>query len=95
MTGLDAIIKDDRVEGLTVEGANDEGLCEDCLSGKQSRRPFDGEHEPETEAGQRTYMDLWGPSQVTGVGGKNWLLHLIDGYIAGPHVDFLPRKSAD
>jgi hypothetical protein len=30
-----------------------------------------------------------------GVGGKNWLLHLIDGYIAGAHIDFLLRKSAD
>jgi hypothetical protein len=65
-TGLDAIIRDDRLEGLTVEGAHDEGLCEDCLSGKQSRRPFDGEHEPETKAGQQTYIDLWGPAQVTG-----------------------------
>jgi hypothetical protein len=95
MMGLDAIVRDDRVDGLTVVGAESEGLCEDCLSGKQSRRPFDGEHEPEKEAGECTYMDLWGPAQVTGVGGKNWLMHLVDGHIAGPHVDTLPCKSAD
>jgi hypothetical protein len=50
-TGLDAIIRDNCVKGLTMNGTDDEGLCEDCLSGKQLRRPFDGEHEPETEVG--------------------------------------------
>jgi hypothetical protein len=95
MTGLDLIVKGDHVNGLTITGTEDDGLCEDCLSGKQSRRPFDGEHEPEKEAGECTYMDLWGPAQTTGVGGKNWLMHLLDGHVAGPRVDFLAQKSAD
>jgi transposase InsO family protein len=95
MTGLDALMAEDRVQGLVVAGSDAEGFCEDCLSGKQTRRPFDGVHEAEEEAGEREYMDLWGPSEVTGVGGKNWLYHMLDGHIAGPRVEFLARKSAD
>jgi hypothetical protein len=57
-TGLDAIISGDRVEGMSVATGDDSGMCEDCLSGKQARRPFDGIHEPETEAGEREYLDI-------------------------------------
>jgi hypothetical protein len=33
--------------------------------------------------------------QVTGVGGKNWLMHLVDGHVAGPQIEALAHKSAD
>ncbi|KAF7358895.1 Retrovirus-related pol polyprotein [Mycena sanguinolenta] len=74
MSGLDAVIRDERVEGLNLAESVDAGLCEDCLAGKQTRRPFDGE---------------------TGVGGKRWVFHIMDGHIAGPKVQFLAHKSAD
>ncbi|KAF7346029.1 Retrovirus-related pol polyprotein [Mycena sanguinolenta] len=92
---LDAVIRDERVEGLNLAESVDAGLCEDCLAGKQTRRPFDGVHEPEKEAGERQYLDMFGPTQETGVGGKRWVFHIMDGHIAGPKVQFLAHKSAD
>jgi hypothetical protein len=91
----DRIVVEEWVEGLAVYDIDDEGFCEDCLSGKQTRWPFDGIYEPEKEAGENGYMDLWGPAQVTGTGNKNWLFHLLDGHVMGAHVDFLMHKSAD
>ncbi|KAJ6506921.1 hypothetical protein C8R45DRAFT_768572, partial [Mycena sanguinolenta] len=78
MSGLDTVIKDERVKGLNIVDSVDAGLCEDCLAGKQTRRPFNGVHEPEKEPGERQYLDMWGPSEMTSVGGKRWLFHIMD-----------------
>jgi hypothetical protein len=94
-TGLDVIILGDHVEGMSVTAGDDSGMCEDCLSGKQAHRPFNGVHEPETEAGEREYLDMWGPAQLTRVGGVQYIFHIMDGYIGGPKVEFLQHKSAD
>ncbi|KAJ7170662.1 hypothetical protein C8R43DRAFT_875590, partial [Mycena crocata] len=79
-SGLDALISGKHVNGLHVREGGVDGLCEDCLFGKQARRPFDGVHEVEKEVGERVYMDLWGPAQVTSVGGKRWFYHIVDGH---------------
>lgn len=71
-TGLAALISGKHVNGLHVREGGMDGLCEDCVFGKQTRRPFDGGHKVEEEVGERSYMDLWGPAQVTSVGGKRW-----------------------
>ncbi|KAJ6487501.1 hypothetical protein C8R47DRAFT_951306, partial [Mycena vitilis] len=73
-SGLDALVSGKHVNGLHVREGGMDGLCEDCISGKHARRPFDGVHEPEKEVGECTYMDLWGPAQVIGVGGVRYLM---------------------
>ncbi|KAJ7619741.1 hypothetical protein FB45DRAFT_695935, partial [Roridomyces roridus] len=72
MTGVKSLMRGNAVEGMDVIGDTSEALCEDCLSGKQTCRPFDGLHEREKQPGERVYMDLWGPPQITGVGGKRY-----------------------
>ncbi|KAJ7062031.1 hypothetical protein C8F01DRAFT_968445, partial [Mycena amicta] len=68
-SGMEELISGGHVNGLgTLEKAAS-GLCEDCLAGKQTRRPFDGVHEAEMEIGERVYIDLWGPAQIEGLGG--------------------------
>jgi hypothetical protein len=83
------------VNGLHVREGNMDGLCEDCIFGKQTRHPFDGVHEVEKVVGERVYMDLWGPAQVMSVGGKCWLFHIVDGHSAGVWAYYLAHKSAD
>jgi hypothetical protein len=52
-------------------------------------------YEREKEPGEQQYLDMWGPAQLTGIGGKRWLFHILDGHTAGPWVEFLAHKSAD
>jgi hypothetical protein len=53
------LIPGEHVNGrLDVLGGDVDGLCEDCLAGKQTRRLFDGVHEREAELGERVYTDL-------------------------------------
>ena len=50
------------VEGLTITNlACQPGLCEDCIMGKQSRCPFDGNTHPASEVLKRIHIDFWGP----------------------------------
>ena len=39
-----------------------QGLCEDCIMGKHTQRPFDNNPTRETEVLERVYIDLWGPA---------------------------------
>jgi hypothetical protein len=93
--GLDALISGKHVNGLHVRDGGMDGLCEDCIFGKHARRPFDGVHEVEKEFGERSYLDLWGPAQVTSVGGKRWLFHIVEGCSAAPSAYYLVHKSAE
>jgi hypothetical protein len=52
------------VDGLSVTSKMMKGLCEDCIFGKQARRPFDEVVTPETEVNEHVHTDLWGPAQV-------------------------------
>jgi hypothetical protein len=70
-TGLEALISGINVNSLHVHESGMDSLCEDCILGKQTRHPFNGVHEVEKEAGEHSYPDLWGPTQVTLVGGKD------------------------
>lgn len=53
--GLD-ILKPEKDEAI--------GLCEDCIFGKQTNRPYDEKVVPEKEVLERVHMDLWGPARV-------------------------------
>ncbi|PPQ72485.1 hypothetical protein CVT25_000137 [Psilocybe cyanescens] len=59
------------VDGLSIIGPDAEvtGICEDCVYGKQTNRPYDEKVEPETELLERVHLDLWGPARVESVGG--------------------------
>ncbi|KAJ7071654.1 hypothetical protein C8F01DRAFT_934516, partial [Mycena amicta] len=79
-SGMEQLMTGGHVNGLGALEKATSGLCEDCLAGKQARRPFDGVHEPEAEIGERVYIDLWGPAQVEGLGGVRWMFHAVDGF---------------
>ncbi|CAK5275187.1 unnamed protein product [Mycena citricolor] len=93
-TRLDTLMAKDTVRGLDVVDGDERGMCEDCIAGKQTRRPFDGEHKWEREIGERVYMDLWGPAQITGIGGMHFLFHAVDGHSAAVWTFGLKSKEA-
>jgi hypothetical protein len=50
------------VDGLKLSGTSVNGKCEDCILGRQTRRPFDRETEKELDPLDLVLFDLWGPS---------------------------------
>ena len=46
------------------------GKCEDCIMGRQTRRPFDGVTEKDMAPLDLVAFDLWGPSHVQSTGGR-------------------------
>jgi hypothetical protein len=93
-SGLNALISGKLINGLQVLEGDMDGLCEDCIFRKHVCRLFNSVYKLEKDVGDHVYMDLWGPGQVTGIGGMHWLIHLIDRHCGGPWVYFLAHKTA-
>jgi hypothetical protein len=81
------------VNGLHVREGGMDSLCEDCILGKQTRCPFDGE--VEKEVGKHSYLDLWGPAQVTSVSGKHYMFHIVEGHSGAPWTYYLAHKTTE
>ena len=56
------------------------GFCEDCVMGKQTRHPFDGNTHPATKVLEHVHIDLWGPSCVISIGGKQYMMEAVNAY---------------
>jgi hypothetical protein len=68
------------VTSMTVQGdLKSDGLCQDCIFGKHSQRPFTQRIEPEHGSLEQVYIDVWGPSQVASPDGHWYLLSIDDG----------------
>jgi hypothetical protein len=67
------------VDGLVISGDETHGKCEDCILGRQTRRPFDGETDKDLLPLDLVSFDLWGPSRVQSIGGKIYLMIIVDG----------------
>ncbi|KAJ3925323.1 MAG: hypothetical protein NXY57DRAFT_882401, partial [Lentinula lateritia] len=66
------------VDGLVITNNTVSGLCEDCVYGKITRRPFDDVVVPETEPLERVSLDLWGRASVRSRGGAWYMLLCAD-----------------
>jgi hypothetical protein len=56
--------KNDLVDGLRISDTALGGKCEDCVMGRQTRRPFDGETEKDLDPLNLVSCDIWGPSRA-------------------------------
>jgi Integrase core domain/GAG-pre-integrase domain len=95
--GDDGLLRSHKlVTGMTVQGdIKSDGLCQDCIFGKHSRRPFTQCIEPEREPLERVYIDVWGPSQVASPGGHRYFLSIDDGGSSWSQPYFMSDKTAD
>lgn len=71
------------------------GLCEDCIYGKQTNRPYDEKVTPETDVLERVHLDLWGPARVRSIGGAEYALTMTDGGSSYRAGYFLAEKTGD
>src|SRR5271168_4707984 len=81
------------VDGLIISDTIINGKCEDCILGRQTRRPFDGETEKDLGPLDLVAFDLWGPSRVLSAGGKFYLMIIVDGGTSYKYGLYLPDKS--
>jgi len=81
------------VDGLHISGSELRGKCEDCIIGRQTRRPYDGHTEKDLDPLELVSFDLWGPSCVQSAGGKVYFMPIVDGGSSYKHGAFLADKS--
>ena len=83
----------DLVDGLVVSGKVEvQGKCEDCILGRQTRRPFDGITSKDLKPLELVSFDLWGPSRVQSIGGKVYLMIVVDAGTSYKYGAYLPDK---
>ncbi len=87
------MLKGNLVDGLNVSDSDLRGKCEDCVVGRQTRRPFDGKTETDLEPLELVSFDLWGPSRVQSAGGKIYFMPVVDGGSSFKYGAYLSDKS--
>ena len=90
---IQGMVKNNLVDGLKISDETLKGKCEDCILGRQTRRPFDGETEKNLAPLDLVAFDLWGPSRVQSVGGKLYLMIIIDGGTSYKYGTYTSDKS--
>ena len=81
------------VDGLMISETSLNGKCEDCIMGRQTRRPFDVETEKKLEPLELVSFDLWGPSRTQSAGGKVYLMIIVDAGTSYKYGAYLADKS--
>jgi Reverse transcriptase (RNA-dependent DNA polymerase)/GAG-pre-integrase domain/gag-polypeptide of LTR copia-type len=81
------------VDGLRISEDKLTGKCEACILGRQTRRPFDGSTEKDLSPLELVSFDLWGPSRTQSVGGKSYLMIIVDGGTSYKYGAYLSDKS--
>ena len=84
------------VDGLHIQGKSTvPGMCEDCIYGRQTTRPYDGTSEDIQVAGEKVYIDLWGPATVASLGGALYMMVFIDTGSSRLKGEYLTNKTGE
>ena len=81
------------VDGLNISDTDLRGKCEDCVIGRQVRRPFDRFTEKGLDPLELVSFDLWGPLRVQSAGGKVYFMPIVDGGLSYKYGAYLSDKS--
>lgn len=68
-------------------------LCEGCLLGKSSHKPFPRSHTRSTQVNQLVHSDVCGPMETTSLTGSTYFLTFTDDFCRYTTVYFLKKKS--
>ena len=91
---IDQLVKNKLVHGLRSLKFERESLCAWCEKGKMKK----ASHRPKPEQGSKRllsllYMDLCGPMRVSSLGGKKYVLLIVDDFSRYTWVKFLKSKD--
>ena len=87
------MVNESLVDGLRISENGLTGKCEDCILGRQTHRPFDGATDKDLLPLELVSFDLWGPSRVQSVGGKLYLMIIVDAGTSYKYGAYLSDKS--
>ena len=68
-------------------------VCESCLEGKMTTRPFSAKGERSKEPLQLVHSDVCGPLSVQDKGGYKYFVTFIDDYSRYDYVYIMHKKS--
>ena len=89
----------DRIERLSKDGPLREltvgtlPVCESCLEGKMTKRPFSGKGQRAKEPLELVHSDVCGPLNTQARGGYEYFVTFIDDYSRFGYVYLMARKS--
>ena len=89
--GMKVLLSKGKLPGLK---AIDLKFCEDCVYGKAKRVSFKKTRRvPKTHLLELVHTDVWGPAQVSSLGGSRYFVSFIDDASRKLWVYFLKHKS--
>uniref|UniRef100_A0A6V7M0T8 Integrase catalytic domain-containing protein n=1 Tax=Bracon brevicornis TaxID=1563983 RepID=A0A6V7M0T8_9HYME len=93
---IEKLIENELAEGVEIKKCNEIQVCSSCIKGKLSRKPFPKESlSKTTKRLELLHMDLCGPMPTKTVGGRRYLMTIIDDFSRYTFVYLLTEKSQD
>jgi hypothetical protein len=94
MKGIKRIISEEAVRGLPKLHVEEGQVCGECQIGKQTRMSHPmSQHLATTKVLELLHMDFMGPMQVESLGGKKYVLVVVDDFSRYTWVQFIREKS--
>ena len=91
---ISKVARKELVRGLPKLSWKDEGKCEACANGKQTRSSFKSKkHVSTSRPLEMLHMDLFGPTRTESLGGKLYAYVIIDDFTRFTWVLFLRHKN--
>ena len=89
------LVKKGLIKGIELDETSQPGPCESCEYAKMTRKPIQKVRvEPRAEKfGDEVHSDLWGPSPVKSIGGREYYVTYTDGCTRWTVVDILKTKD--
>jgi len=83
-------VKDGILPSLVVEPMP---VCESCLEGKMTKRPFSSKGRRAKDLLELVYADVYGPINVRARGGYEYFITFTDDYSRYGYIYLMHRKS--
>jgi transposase InsO family protein len=94
LKGMKKALSSKAIRGLPDRKIVDGSICGECQIGKQTRMSHPRlEHQATSKVLELLHMDLIGPMQVESIGGKMYVLVVVDDFSRFTWVNFIREKS--
>ena len=88
------VLKFEAVVGLSKFGKIEKNVCGPCQLGKQRKSPHPKVNVATTSCPLKLlHMDLMGPTRIESMGGKRYIMVVVDNLLRYYWVEFLREKS--
>jgi hypothetical protein len=90
---LKNIIRKQKVDGIDIKADEALPVCETCVKGKQTRKPFTRSVSQSTELLELVHTDVCGPMRVNSLAGSRYFVTFIDDKSRWCEIYFMKKKS--